>query len=319
MTIGELALPADKGLRIQLHGGEGAARNKSTFTLQNANADTDLKNWEVLNGKAVVAKLHREPDKLTFEWTPDAAAQPAAAHLCNCLLQLTAPGDERFLALRKPVEVDPETINLEKGTKWTANIDNLPSSTLVELVAPDPAAFPNPDFKIETTGKIRGQVMWYGQGLDTRNLGLLIDKKEIGGKRVEVSLAPVFRVDPLAKDTTAAQKLTKRLLPEFHHTLEQQLTALTAKAAAIDKTEGVDAQTKAGAKQVNDLDMQRVREQRDRVGKALELLKVAHNTAVIHIRISYDTGAGKVVLAQTKGAPPPDPPGPKPADKADSK
>jgi len=314
-TVGELALSADKGLRIQMHGGEGATRNKSVFTLQNAKAETDDRNWEVVLQKVIVARLHREPDKLTFEWTPNAATQQGAAHLCNCLLQLSALTDEYFLPLRTPVEYDPETIDLEKGSKWNATIENLPSSTVVELVGLDPKSFPNPDFKSETKGKsskIEGPVMWYGDGLDARNLGLLIDKKETG-KRVDLNIVPVFRAD-----TMAAQKLNKRLLPDLLQGLEQQLGILTAKGQAIDKAE-LDAATKAGAKQANDLDMQRVREQRDRISKALELHKQAHNAAVVHIRVSYDTGAGKVVLAQTKGAPPPEPLGRKPAEKPEEK
>jgi serine/threonine protein kinase len=315
-TVGELALPADKGLRIQMHGGEGATRNKSVFVLQNANAETDDRNWEVVLQKVIVAKLHREPDKLTFEWMPEAATQQGAAHLCNCLLQLNALTDEYFLPLRTPVEYDPETIDLEKGSKWNATIDNLPSSTVVELVGLDPKSFPNPDFKSETKGKgskIEGPVVWYGDGLDARNLGLLIDKKETG-KRVDVNIVPVFRAE-----TMAAQKLNKRLLPELLQGLEQQLGILTAKGKAIDTTDKLDAATKAGAKQANDLDMQRVREQHDRISKALELHKQAHNAAVVHIRVSYETGAGKVVLAQTKGAPPPEPLGRKPAENPEEK
>jgi hypothetical protein len=205
---------------------------------------------------------------------------------------------------------------LEKGSKWNATVDNLPSATIVELVGLDPAAFPNPEFKTEKKGKssrIEGQVMWYGEGLDARNLGLLIDKNETG-RRVDVSIVPVFRAE-----TMAAQKLNKRMLPELLQGLERDLGILTAKGLAIDKADKVDAATKAGAKQVNDLDMQRVREQRDRISKALELHKQAHDAAVVHIRVSYDTGAGKVVLAQTKGAPPPEPLGRKPAEKLEEK
>lgn len=302
-TLGELALPKDKGLRILMHGGEGAARSKATFTLHNANSETDENNWEVVLQKVVIAKLHREPDKLTFEWTPEAASQPAAPSLTNCLLQLSAASDEHYLQLRTPVEYDPEAINLEKGTKWSATIDNLPSATTVELVGLDPAAFPNPDFKTETkskTCKIEGQVMWYGDGQDARNLGLLIDKRE-SGRRVDVNIAPVFRADNIA-----AQKLTKRLLPDLARGLEQQLNILTVASAANDKSEG-SAEQKEQRRNLINVDLQRGREQLERVTKAVQLLTNAHDKAVLHVRVSYDTGAGKVVLAQTKGAPPPEP------------
>jgi hypothetical protein len=294
-----------------MHGGDGATRNKSVFTLQNANAETDERNWEVVLQKVVVAKMHREPDKLTFEWTAEAATQPAAENLCNCLLQLNAGVDEHFLALRTPVEYDPETIDLEKGSKWNATVENLPSSTIVELIGLDPASFPNPDFKTETKGKnskIEGQVMWYGDGLDARNLGLLIDKRETG-KRVDVSIAPVFRAD-----TMAAQKLTKRMLPDITRGLEQQLNVLTAASAANDKSEG-SAEQKEQRRNLINVELQRGREQLDRVNKAVQLLTSAHGKAVFHVRVSYDTGAGKVVLAQSKGAPPPEPLGRKPVDK----
>lgn len=304
LTLGELALPPQNGLRIVLRGGEGAARNK-TFTMQGANADTDERNWEVLLQGVLVAKLHREPDKLTFEWTPEAADQAGAANLCNCLLQLSAGMDQRSVALRTPIEVDPEVINLEKTTKWVANIDNLPSDVKVELIGLDPNAFPNPEFKTETTGKIKGEVMWYGEGLDMRNLGLLIDRKETGGKRVEVSLTPVYRMDAFAKDTMAAQKLNKRFLPQQAGFLDQTLKSLTLQSAAIDKAGGT-AEQKEQAKNLINVDIKRLQDQLQRINSAATLVQKAHDTAVIHIRVSYDTGDGKVVLAQTKGAPPPE-------------
>jgi hypothetical protein len=307
-----LALPAEKGLRILMHGGEGATRSKTGgFTLQNANAETDDKNWEVVLQKAVIAKMHRAPDKLTFEWTADAANYAMAANLENCLLQLNAGTDEHFLALRKPVEYEPETIDLEKGSKWNAAIENLPSATVVELVGLDPVLFPNPDFKTETkskSSKIEGQVMWYGDGPDARNLGLLIDQKETA-KRVDVSITPVFRANAIA-----AQKLTKKLLPDLSRGLEQQLNVFTAANAANDRSEAA-AEQKDQRRNLINLELQRSREQLDRVNKAIQLCTRAHDTAVVHIRVSYDTGAGKVVLAQTKGAPPPEPLGRKAVEK----
>lgn len=311
--LGELAVPAEKGLRILLHGGDGATRSKTTFTMQGANADTDERNWEVLLQKVVVAKIHREPDKLTFEWTPEAANQQGAVNLCNCLLQLNAEKEEHFLALRTPVEVDAETINLEKSTKWTANIENLPGDVKVELIGLDPAAFPNPEFRTETTGKIKGEVMWYGEGLDMRNLGLLIDQKEIGGKRVEVSLSPVFRMDALAKDTMAAQKLTKRFLPQQAGFLDQALKSLTLQSAGIDKAGGT-ADDRERAKNLINVELKKLQDQLQRINSAANLVQKAHDTAVMHIRVSYDTGKGKVILAQTKGAPPPEPVGGTPAE-----
>jgi hypothetical protein len=320
-TLGELALPAEKGLRILMHGGDGATRSKTGgFTLQNANAETDDKNWEVVLQKAVIAKMHREPDKLTFEWTADAANYAMAANLENCLLQLNAGADEHFLALRKPVEYEPETIDLEKGSKWNAAIENLPSATVVELVGLDPVSFPNPDFKTETkskSSKIEGQVMWYGDGPDARNLGLLIDQKETA-KRVDVSITPVFRANAIA-----AQKLTKKLLPDLSRGLEQQLNVFTAANAANDRSEAA-AEQKDQRRNLINLELQRSKEQLDRVNKAIQLCTSAHDKAVVHIRVSYDTGAGKVVLAQTKGAPPPEPLGRKaiekpPAEKLEEK
>lgn len=310
-TLGELALPKEKGLRILMHGGEGAARSKVTFTLHNANADTDENNWEVVLQKVVVAKLHREPDKLTFEWTPEAAREPSAPSLANCLLQLSAASDEHYLQLRTPVEVEAVTIDLEKGSKWHAVIENLPASTEVELVGLDPNAFPNPDFKTETTGKIKGLVMWYGDGQDTRNLGLLIDKKD-SGRRFEVSMAPVYRLDPLAKDTQAAFRLTKKLLPQRAGFLDQALRTLTIQSAGLDKAPGT-AEEKERAKNLISVEQRNLQEELARVTSAATLIQKAHDTTVMHIRVNYDTGAGKVLLAQTTGAPPPEPLGRKPA------
>jgi hypothetical protein len=155
--------------------------------------------------------------------------------------------------------------------------------------------------------------MWYGDGLDTRNLGLLIDKKDTG-KKVDVTLSPVFRLDAMAKDSKDAVKVSKKLFPDLQKGFEFQLNQLTAKGTAIDRAEG-GAEEKAAAKNLVNLDLGRIREQLDKVNKAAALRERAHGTAVVHVRISYDTGFGKVVLAQTKGAPPPEPLGRKAAAK----
>jgi len=209
------------------------------------------------------------------------------------------------------VEDDPVKMDMEKGSKWSVTpIENLPPSSIVELVGLDPAIFPNPEFRDETSGKIKGRVMWYGEGPASRNLGLLIDKKELG-KRIDVILTPVFRFDPQAKDTMAAQKLTKRFLPQQLSLLDLNLKNLTLQSTAIDNSKDIKDDEKAQKKNLINLDLKNVQEQLARFNSAKALVEKAQESATIHIRVSYDTGVGKVILAQSTGAPPAEPLGKK--------
>jgi len=320
-VLGEADVPSDKLLLIALHGGESANRGRQFFTLQNAGGGTDTRNWEItLSGKggeadALVAKLHLDQNKLSFEWTPQAVDQPLAVNLSNCLLQLTSGSAVRNLALREPVEeVDPVTIDLEKGTTVKLAYENPPSADniKVEFVGLDPAMFPNAEFKPESSiAATRGVAyMWFGEKPETRNLGLKLDASD-KTKAVEVRLQPVFRMDVQQKQE---ERVTKKLFLLYGAQLEQNIRGLTAGSAAIEASK-LSKEQKESQRNLVEVQQKKFQEQLEKLTKAMELQKKVHNQGMIHVRVYHDTGSGKVVLAQTKGAPADQPPKPKPEEK----
>jgi hypothetical protein len=57
---------------------------------------------------------------LQFQWTKEAADQPNATWLCNCVLQVLAGKSEKLIALRKPAKGDPLALSLKESTveRW---------------------------------------------------------------------------------------------------------------------------------------------------------------------------------------------------------
>jgi serine/threonine protein kinase len=311
-VLGEIHVSPEQLVSILLNGGEDAARGKQVFSLQNANG-TDPRNWEVsLTGKAgeestVIAKLHLDQNKFSFEWTPEAAQQAAAPYLANCLLKMSAGKDVSSLALRKPVETEePVTLDMEKGSVLKLAVENTPDpkKVRVELVGLNPVMFPNPEFKPEATVEAAKGTMyvWLGDKPEQRGLGLRVETAD-RGKTIEVRFQPQFRLDPQAQPL----KLTKKLLPDLSARLEQSMAALTARSAAVQAS-NLPKDRKEQAKTAFDQEQTKAKEQHERVLAAIELHKRMHEAAVAHVRVTYATEAGPVVLAQTKGAPPPTPP-----------
>jgi hypothetical protein len=318
VVLGDLDIAGEKSLVVTLLGGEAATRTKAKFSLQPANNGTDDKNWEILLSRpaeadVMIAKLHRDKGQLTFEWTPEAAAaaNSVSAFLCNCLLDLRAGTSHTQVALRTPVELDSITIDFEKGSKRKIEYEYPPQadSIKVELIGLDPSFFPNSETKEEKAGAVRGTVLWFGDDPQVRVLGLKIDRKD-AAKGMDLNLQPFFR----PQGQGDAKRITKRLLPDSVGALDLHLKQLTLQSAAIDKGSASNEQ-KEQAKNLVNVDIKSTQEMLDRVNKAMELIKRGHETATVHVRVVFDTGEGKVVLAQTKGAPEPPPPAAKPEAK----
>ncbi len=305
VTLGPVGLPADRTLYITLNGGENATRSQQTFTLQNANNKTDEKNWDIIMSRQgepdlVVARLHRDPENLTFEWAAEAATQTAAACLTNCLLQLNAGSDQRFISLRAPLEIDPVVLDLEKGATFKFALENIPSAEHIraELVGLDPAMFPNPTFKTEATGPTKGTFVWFGDTPANHNLGFKIEEK-FKGRMIEVALSTFYRPNVESKEVA---RLTKKLMAGQQSFIKNELQKLTFAGPQIDKLP--EAQ-RAPAKNLVEQQTKQYQEQLERTEKAVALAGGMHEKGIVHVRLLFETEGGKVLLAQTKGAPEP--------------
>jgi serine/threonine protein kinase len=307
-TLGEIQATPDQLVSVLLYGGENASRGKSVFTLQNANGGTDPRKWELaVTGKSesdnkVVATFRLDENAFTFEWTPAAVEEPLAPFAANCQLQLSVARDVHSLALRVPVEVEPVTIDMEKGSTLKIPLENAPSgkNLRVELVGLDPASFPNPEFQPQASveGAKGTMYVWLGETAEQRNFGLRVDTAE-RGKSLEVRFQPYFRLPAPAPPV----KATKKFFLEQSYRLEQAMALLSANSAAIQASK-LSQERKDQDKTLTENELKAAQAQHGRLKAAADLYQRLDDSAQIHVRVSYVAGDGKVLLAQTIGAPP---------------
>jgi eukaryotic-like serine/threonine-protein kinase len=312
LALGEIHVSAEQLVIINLQGGESATRTPHQFALQNANNGADPRNWEVTLSKSgeatqVVATLHLKDNQFTFAWTAVAASNPAAPYFENCQLQLSSGADVALVTLRPSSETPPVAIDMEKGSSIKLPLENIPNPKFVRVEIVGLGDFPNAELAPDAVLEAKGTTyLWFGLTEDKRNLGLKIDTNP-QAKAVEVKFTPYFRLDPQLRPV----KLTRKTLPDAKGGLEVAMAGLTASSAAVQASQ-LSQERKNQDKLLFEQNLAKAQEQHSRVESALDLLKSVHQTATPHIRVVYQTDAGKVVLAQTQGAPEP---GDKPADK----
>lgn len=320
--FGKVALPAGKACLVELYCGDGPGRGKTLFTVANANNGLDPLNWEIsMTSKPgetnpIVAKLHLNGPELGFEWTADAASQPQAPYLCNSILRLAVGDKFKEIVLRETAEIEPvPTVDFDKGFVIRLPFEYSPDPKLmrVEVVGLDPAMFPNSDIKpqngIEATKA--SAVIWIGEKVEHRNLGLRFDTTTTA-KSVDVKFTPAIRADT----QSAGDKFTKKQLLNNFKTLQAQLATQTnsrqAAHAAIDAGKRPDGsafneEEKKSRKTLYDSSTEKLQETVQKLEAASTLLDRINKTATVHVRVTYETGLKKIVLAQTKGAPPEEP------------
>lgn len=116
-------------------------------------------------------------------------------------------------------------------------------------------------------------------------------------KNLEVRFQPHLRIEPMAP----AIRLTRKTMPDAKMKLEASLQGLTASSFAIQNSKE-SQERKDQAKMLIEQNLKKSQEQLERINAAIELQKKVHDSTIVHARVVYDTGAGKVVIAQTKGA-----------------
>lgn len=150
VSLGPLAAPEGTIVFARMAGGEKASKGKSPLQMQNANNGTAERQWEISTSdpksKSTVqlAKLELKDDQLMFNWTQDALTSPAALGLSNCVLVMGSGTNQHRLSFRKPIEVAPLALNLEKPMKLEINIPNPPdpAAIRVEVIKADGTALP---------------------------------------------------------------------------------------------------------------------------------------------------------------------------------
>lgn len=160
VAIGPLAAEPKSDWSIRLIGGETALRGSRQFTVASSKAESGKPQWliQVSSGEETenVARLWGDREGLMFQWL-DKAASASANVLRNCLLELQAGEHNRVVPLRTPVDAEPLTVDLQRGSSQTVIVDWPPDPSLLQVEflkqegvdglspkLPGPAAFKTP-------------------------------------------------------------------------------------------------------------------------------------------------------------------------------
>ncbi|HAY79348.1 MAG TPA: hypothetical protein DCY79_06020 [Planctomycetaceae bacterium] len=149
--IGPVYIPEGGLCFLRARGGEQAYKEPFNFVIRNADAGQAERDWEVhlvnVNENArvgtIIAKLSLQEDKLTFEWTPEAASTVGASSFVNCLLSLSSDDASRVIRMREAVEVEPLELALttpRTTEKW--DVPSAPEGAELQVEILGVAGFP---------------------------------------------------------------------------------------------------------------------------------------------------------------------------------
>ncbi len=158
-----------------------------------------------------VARLQRDGEQLSFQWTEAASAQPQAGLLRNCLLQFHGSGRRHHTALRESVAVEGLPLNLERGrSSVRAEVPNLPAPEKVRLEFVLPEGFPPSTIEPSGPLPIDDTTAWIHVGQAEKLIHLKVVVKT-NSRGIELTMVPHFQLDPKMKP----QQLTSANLRDF--------------------------------------------------------------------------------------------------------
>jgi hypothetical protein len=247
LTLGKLALPAGSTVLVTLHGGEEIPKARTqAFQLETVGDELTARAWDIWlktgkpNERVKIATLALANGSLQLQWTAEAASEPNAAYLCNCVLQVLAGKSEKLIALRQPAKGEPLALSLKEATvqRW-------------DLARPPDASRLKVELGLKGIGryKLNGNSTLKADGDETtiefieRNLGGLVRIRiECDLKRqLEIKATPLLALPgqkPTRLDEAALKKAEENLQAAVKQ-LELQSQALSkrGKAAAAARTQ----------------------------------------------------------------------------------
>lgn len=310
VALGKIKVDPQALVILHLLGGDIAIKGKFRFVVESSDGGTAERDWDVLlregeaeTGGVKIAHLSLKDENLQFHWEAAAAAQPAAPHLMNCMLQLSAGPKQTTVAMRKPIDIEPLKAEILKGPirgKWDIPYPPNPEKIKVELAFAGP--FPPPKFEGQTPmdadkGKLN---VWFGQSQEDQTLLYKVDT--VLRKQFEINFDPHFRIGITAKP----QKLSKAV---FEKTLkaaaEGRLAAFNLVEFGKNQTKGKNdegTKQKMAALEANLAGVQKAGEQLEAMKQLADRLV---DEGLVHVRVLVQVDDKTVELLRSPSAPPP--------------
>lgn len=287
-----------------LKGGETAnGKAKVKFSLESANGGTSLRDWDIKVVPAaggtptLIATVHAKNDQLLFQWKAEAAKQPAAPYLCNCLIELKAGNGKIEFALRQPVSLEPIVIGIEKRTPpFKFNVDLPPEQKqlMFEIIAVEGEV---PKVKFDNKNLVAEKettFFWVGNVETEMPLGMKIDTSIAGGRTVQATFVPYVKLEGMTRPSIYG----KKELQQLNGAIEGDLARGTLMIQ--QSTQVPDAKTKQDLNQQGTLLVEPAQKRKAQFDQMLSLAKSLQN-AKMQFRVYAIAEDGKVELATSEG------------------
>lgn len=308
VTLGKLHVDPKALVIVNLMGGDGAMKGKFRFVLEAAENGTAERDWEFFlregeaeTGGTKLAHLALKGDDLSFQWQQEAASQPAAPHLVNCLMRIATGPKNQLVALRKPIMAAPMKAEIMKANaKGRWDIPYLPDPDKVKVELTFDPTFPKQRIEGQPVldadkGKM---TVWFGNTPEEQTLAIKFESAVRKG--IEISLEPQFRIGSVGKPERLSTASLKKA---------QQIAAVsqTQTFGAVQMMKGQAAKkndelTKTRVAQLEEqlATIQRATQQLEAMKMVVEQINAQGQ---INARVYYQTDDGAVDLLRTGGGP----------------
>jgi serine/threonine protein kinase len=303
-SLSSVYVDASELFFVELEGGDKAYKSKQPFVLRAAPGSE--RDWEIFFTQAAaaelkVAQLAAKDNQLLFQWTAQAAAEPIANHLRNCVLSLRTGTAQERLSLRKPIEIGAVSVDFDKGVKagfrvpWPPEPDTIRVDVAVEGKLPATRFDPSPTLEVGGETNI-----WFGDG----TAQILFFKFECAAKRdIEVTATPFFKspyeVKPVRFTKAKVNEMVGRLNFEQQSTT-QEINAIGDPNKISDRRQqGFAIQAKSRAEQK----LAAVQAASAEFQKVSTIYDDVNGTGQVHVRLYAVIGTTSIELATTGAAP----------------
>ncbi len=295
MDLGPIHGPADVNWQLLLLGGDKFLKGGRKFVLARTEQDAAKAEWAIQlsssasdEGEKKLARLWRDGELLKFQWD-EKASGALANYLRNCMLQVRAAGDNRYLALTQPVQAEPVVLDLIRGQgnsnvaiKWA------PEEELLRIKFDKIEGVEKADFKPAEPVTPKTPV--------TLNF-VYTDRYKNDTDAVTFRITPRVNRSALGIDVKmqdSASRMFKSLVGNFN---EQQV------GVAVDRMGNMRQELERKWNTQQGEDAQKTSQEIDRISGQIWLLQFfvkAHKKLAIHYQVVTDVGGQELVLARTK-------------------
>ncbi len=299
VTLAVIHDDPDAGCFLRLNGGDTAHQGKEVFTLEPDEQGYRNRAWTIFLGQGATGETNRTPiaklalddkDNLTFQWTPQAAAQRAANYLRNCSLNISIGDKSKETLLREPTVVEPLVISLDKGgmraqldVDWAPDPDQL-QLEITSLEGPFPKHTFDPAAALKAAGG-RTLVM-FGE---PPNQFMMLEVRATMSRKLGITVTPYLKLgnQPVRMTMQSVQQAFAQATALY----QQANNLVTQKVGPAQQRDALEKQLPQLAAEMQGY------------GEIAEKASVLNNTGKIHFRLFFIVGQRQVDVLKSSAAP----------------